>query len=300
VKALLAAEGGRFAARDMAEPQAAHGQLLVRIKASSISPRDLRLARRKAGFHPGADFAGVVEQAAGRSGPQPGDRVVGVIPGGGWSERIAVSPRAVGPVPDGMDLAEAAAIAGTGLTALYALERGGSLLGRKVLVTAANGGVGRLACQIAAAGGAHVAGWVRSEAGAALLSDSGITAIVGDSVSAAREAGPFAIVLDMVGGDTLTQASRMLAAGGRCIVVGNASGAPSTVDAAEIYMNRRELRGFALFPELEAKPAADGLPRLFALWERGAITVPDIARVSAATFSDPGQLPPGKCVLTFD
>ncbi|MCK9542781.1 MAG: zinc-binding dehydrogenase [Novosphingobium sp.] len=300
MKALVVVEDGRFAPRDMAGPQAAPGQLLVRVKASAISPRDLRLARQKSGFRPGADFAGIVEQAAGRHGPQTGDRVAGVIPNGAWSEQIAVSPRSVSPIPDGMDFAEAAAIAATGLTALYALERAGGLIGRRVLVTAAGGGVGRLACLIAAAGGARVTGWVRSDAAAAPLAACGIPVIAGETVAAARAAGPFDAIIDMAGGETLAIAAGMLAAGGRCVVVGNASGAPTVIDAAELYMNRRELCGFALFPELETKPAAEGLPRLFALWEKGAVTVPDISPVDAMAFSDPAGLPPGKCVLVFD
>jgi len=153
---------------------------------------------------------------------------------------------------------------------------------------------------IAAAGGARVTGWVRSDAAAAPLAACGIPVIAGETVAAARAAGPFDAIIDMAGGETLAIAAGMLAAGGRCVVVGNASGAPTVIDAAELYMNRRELCGFALFPELETKPAAEGLPRLFALWEKGAVTVPDISPVDAMAFSDPAGLPPGKCVLVFD
>ena len=299
MKAMVSAAGGAFEFRDVAEPEPRAGELLVRVEASSISPRDLRLGAQRAGFRAGADFAGVVEQAAGRSGPQVGAHVAGVLPQGCWAERIAVPARSVAAIPADLDSAEAAALAAAGLTALYALDRAGPLPGRRVLVTGANGMVGRLACRIAAAGGARVTGWVRREAAAAPLAAEAIPVVAGESVDAAGAAGPFDAVIELVGGEVLSGAVRLLAQGGRCMVVGNAAGGSASIDPSEIYMNRRELIGFALFPELEAKPVAEGLPRLFSLAQSGAITASPVARLPAAEFRGAAQLGAGRTMLTF-
>lgn len=129
MRALVTDDHGGFAIQEFPEPQLDSDKVLVRVHAASVGPRDMRMARQRAGLRPGSDFAGVVEQAAGRSGPQVGDWVVGVVPGGAWAERIAVRAQSLCLLPNGVEFGEAAAIAGSGLTALYALECADSLLG---------------------------------------------------------------------------------------------------------------------------------------------------------------------------
>ena len=88
--------------------------------------------------------------AARGSGPPVGSRVVGIVAERGWAEQVAVQSHALAVVPDTVSYEAASVLPIAGLTAWRALELGGLLLGRRVLVTGAAGGVGRLAVQLAA------------------------------------------------------------------------------------------------------------------------------------------------------
>src|SRR6185369_6898594 len=139
-------------------------EVSVRVTAISLNRGETRRALQVAdpGWRPGWDFAGVVERAAADgSGPKPGTRVVGLLPSGAWAERVNCRSHAVAALPEGVSDAQAATLPVAGLTALHALRQGGLLLGRKVLVDGATGGVGHLAVQLAAAAGAEVYGQVR-------------------------------------------------------------------------------------------------------------------------------------------
>ena len=128
-------------------------EVQVRVTAISLNRGETRRALQVAapGWRPGWDFAGVVErEAADGSGPKSGARVVGILPSGAWAERVNCRSHAVAVLPDGCSDAQAATLPVAGLTALHALRQGGLLLGRKVLVDGASGGVGHLACQLAA------------------------------------------------------------------------------------------------------------------------------------------------------
>ena len=117
-------------------------------------------------------FAGVVDETApDGSGPANSTRVVGMLPSGAWAERIRVPSNAVAALPDEVTDAQAATLPVAGLTALHALRQDGLLLGRKVLIDGASGGVGHLACQLAAASGAIVYGHVRNAAHQAMVAE---------------------------------------------------------------------------------------------------------------------------------
>ena len=88
---------------------------------------------------------------------------------GAWAERVAVRTDALAALPDAVSFGQAATLPVAGLTALWALERGGLLLDKRVLVTGASGGVGHLACQLARQAGAQVVGAVRQESHAAIV-----------------------------------------------------------------------------------------------------------------------------------
>src|SRR4029079_6006236 len=115
-----------------------------------------------------------------------------------------------------------------GLTALHALRKGGLLLGKKVLVDGASGGVGHLAGQLARESGRIVCGHIRRADQRALIEKSctgGV--IVAPTLEAARASGPYDHILDSVGGTTLASALTMLRPGGICVTFG-VSEAPTT------------------------------------------------------------------------
>jgi len=148
---------------------------------------------------PGQDIAGVVlRQAASGKGPPVGTRVVALVDDSGWAERVAVPSHRMAVLPDGVSFAEAATLPVAGLTALRTLRHGGALIGRRVLITGAAGGVGTLAIQIAAQSGAHVTAVVGRPERAAGLKELGATEVV-DGIGAAQ--GRFALILESAGGE---------------------------------------------------------------------------------------------------
>src|SRR5207237_8120600 len=90
-----------------------------------------------------------------------GERVVGFLPEGAWAQRVVVPKNALAELPDKVTFSQAATFPVAGLTALHALGKGGPLLGKRVLVTGATGGVGDFAVQLARLAGAHVTASVR-------------------------------------------------------------------------------------------------------------------------------------------
>ena len=155
---------GKLAVRPVELRDPDRDEVAVHVTAISLNRGETRRALTQAepGWRPGWDFAGVVETAAADgSGPKSGTRVVGILPSGAWAERVNCRSHAVAALPDAVSDAQASTLPVAGLTALHALRQGGLLLGRKVLVDGASGGVGHLACQLANAAGALVWGHVR-------------------------------------------------------------------------------------------------------------------------------------------
>ena len=184
--------------------------------------------RRAPGEVLGFDAAGVVVAAAADgSGPQPGTRVATFGYGGGWARLRAVATADVAPLPAVADLGAAAAVPTAGVTALRALRRLGPVVGRRVLVTGASGGVGRFAVQLAARAGAHVIASVgRPERGGGLRELGADEVVVGlDDV-----AEPVSGALDNVGGAQLARAFELLEPGGVVESIGMASLEPTTID----------------------------------------------------------------------
>src|SRR5437762_9261153 len=140
---------------------------------------------RPEGWRPGQDVAGVIVQpAADGSGPEKGARVVAWVDGAGWSQRVAAPTVRMAALPDNVSFASAATLPVAGVTALRILRQGGSLLGQRVLITGAAGGVGRFAVQLAALAGAEVTGVVSNSDRASGLSELGATTIVSNVLEA--------------------------------------------------------------------------------------------------------------------
>ena len=180
---------GRLVIRPVSEPAPEHGDAVVRVRAISLNRGEVRRSgMAPAGWRPGWDLAGVVEGAAADgAGPPVGARVVGILTEGAWAERVAVPTHALAELPEKVTFAQAATFPVAGLTALHALRQGGLLLGRKVLIDGATGGVGHLACQLAHAAGAQVWGQVRrEEQRAAVAQWTGGRVVVSRDLAAAK------------------------------------------------------------------------------------------------------------------
>jgi NADPH:quinone reductase-like Zn-dependent oxidoreductase len=249
-------------------------EVTVRVTAISLNRGEVRRATSQSspGDRPGWDFAGVVaERAANGSGPPVGSRVVGLLPSGAWAERVCAPSHAVAVLPEAVTDAQAATLPVAGLTALHALRQGGLLLGRKVLVDGASGGVGHLAVQLAAASGALVWGQVRRpEFRSAVAEWCGERLVLGADLKAAAPHGPFHLILDSVGGTGLAAALTMLAPGGTCVTFGVSESPTSTITSADFFrIGGVKLYGLILFHELRrVEPAADGLAVLAGLVAR--------------------------------
>ena len=244
---------GRLAIREVALRDPDRDEVGVKVTAISLNRGETRRALQvaEAGWRPGWDFAGIVESAAvDGSGPEPGVRVVGILPSGAWAERVNCRSHAVAVLPEAVSDAQAATLPVAGLTALHALRQGGLLLGRKVLVDGASGGVGHLACQLAAAAGAFVWGHVRRDR-AAVAEWCGDRVVVGRELAAAKPHGPFWLILDSVGGSAVGAALGMLQPNGTCVVFGVSESSTATIDSREFFATGgTRLYGLTLFHEL--------------------------------------------------
>ena len=138
--------------RQVPEPAPGLHEALVAVQAFSLNRGELRSFRNnEEGWIPGQDISGIVlRQAADGSGPPAGARIVALMDEFGWAERAAVPTQRIAVLPDTVSFAAAAALPVAGLTALRTLRHGALLLGKRVLITGAAGGVGHLAVQLAA------------------------------------------------------------------------------------------------------------------------------------------------------
>jgi NADPH:quinone reductase-like Zn-dependent oxidoreductase len=251
---------GRLAIREAPGPQPAADEAVVRVHATSLNYGDVyRVPYAKPGWRPGWDLAGVVEQAAADgSGPTVGTRVAGLLGlrFGAWAERAAVPTAWLAEVPAGVGFGAAATLPTCGLTALYAVERAGSLLNRTVLVTGAAGGLGHFVCQLAVQSGAYVVAAVRRPERAPAVKDIGVRdVIVGEDLSAAAAYGPFDVVIDVLGGEPLAQTLALLRPDGLCVSLGISAGTSTTVNLASVFatVGGVNLVPLVLFTEMDKR-----------------------------------------------
>jgi NADPH:quinone reductase len=218
--------------REVPPPAPAAGEALIAVRAFAVNRGELTLVRRRPDWQPGQDIAGeVLQAAADGSGPQAGERVAGLAEWHGWGEQAVVPVHRLATIPEGVDFTVAAALPMAGTTAANLVRGGGPLLGSRVLITGASGGVGHLAVQLAALGGAEVTAVARSDRRQAVRA-YGARAVVED---VAQAEGPFELVLESVGGAALDAALERVAPGGTVLIFGNSSREPAKLDFTAMF-----------------------------------------------------------------
>jgi NADPH:quinone reductase-like Zn-dependent oxidoreductase len=233
---MLAAQFDRFGpadvlmVREVGMPELKPHEILVRVAASSINPKDTfirkgRFRERVAEVFPqpvGFDFAGTVERAGSAVEPLPaGSRVWGMLDGwrgGACAEYLAVPSKGCAPMPEELSFVEAAGIPLAALTSLQALRDHGHLrAGHRVCINGASGGVGSYGLQIAKAAGARVTA-LCSPASAQLCRELGADEIFDYTTTPLPSLpGRYDIVYDVFGNGSFARVRHLLAPRGRYI-----------------------------------------------------------------------------------
>ena len=248
--------------QDRQKPEPGVGQIRVRVRASALNRADLM---QREGNYPvppgvpadmsGMEYTGEVDALGAAAALwKTGDRVMGIIGGGGHAEFLCVHEREAMPVPGSMSWDQAAAIPEAFLTAHDALfNRLDLRSGERLLVHAVGSGVGTAALQIARVAGARVLGTARSgeklKRAKKLGLDVAIDASRGDwaaQVEAAIGKERVHAVLDLVGGNYLEGNMRVLASRGRIVVVGLTAGATAPFNMGTLLRKRLTIVGTVL------------------------------------------------------
>lgn len=252
---------------DAAEPACGPDEVLVEVEAVGLNRADLLQCM---GLYPappgtppdipGLEYAGRVVAVGTRARRfQPGARVMGIVSGGAFSERLAVHEREAIAIPDGIETSQAAAIPEAFATAYDALVlQGGLRSGETVLIHAAASGVGTAALQLVKVLGARALGTSRSPEKLARCQALGLL-VPDDAIAVGGEPASFVqpvlertsrrgaeLALELAGGAYLPHTLQAMATAGRVLLVGLLAGTRATVDLSLLLMRRLSLVGSVL------------------------------------------------------
>jgi NADPH:quinone reductase-like Zn-dependent oxidoreductase len=305
MRALLTSSDEPYAALGEApDPRPGPSEALVEVRAFSLNRGEIkRLTAAEPGAVHGWDLAGIVRRAAeDGSGPDENARVVGLVNPGAWGELAAVPTESLAELPDGITFEQAATLPVAGLTALRALEIGGFVLGKRVLITGASGGVGRFAIQLAKLAGARVTAIARRQEGLRELgADEVAEEIPGDGAE-------YDIIVDAVGGGVLGAALQRVTAGGHVISFAATVDEPVSYPARAFFGRApgASLHGLYIFAELaHTRSGSRDLRRLADLVAEGVLDPQIDMTASWTEYADAieallDRRINGKAVLTVD
>jgi len=304
---------GRIVVEHRPDPAPGSGEVLVRVRAAGLNGADMMQRR---GLYPappgspqdipGLELAGeVVALGPGATRFRTGQRVMGIVGGGGQAELCAVHERVLMEVPPSLDWPAAGGVPEVFTTAHDALFTQAELKpGERLLVHGGAGGVGTAAIQLGRAAGARVTATVRNEQLREQVAELGARVIAPESFAAH---GPFDVILELVGAPNLAANLDALALHGRISVIGVGAGARGELDLRKLMGARARIMGSTLRARsLEEKAlTARAMERsVLPLFESGALTVPlaatyplERAEEAYERFAQGGKL--GKIVLTI-
>jgi NADPH2:quinone reductase len=303
---------GEVLVEEHPDPEPGAGQVLVRVRAAGLNGADqMQLAGRYPAPPgsppdiPGLEMAGeVVGLGPGATRFEAGDRVMGIVGGGGQGELAVVHERQLMPVPGAVGFPDAGGLPEVFTTAHDAIITQAQLRpGERLLVHGAAGGVGTAAVQLAHALGAHVTATVRNPDARDAVAQLGADEVV--EPEGFGEHGPFDVILELVGAPNLGENLKALNTNGRIVVIGIAAGAKAELNLAILMAKRARFMASTLRARpLEQKAmTARALEReVLPLFERGALRVPvaetfalDDVAAAYARFAAGGKL--GKIIL---
>ncbi|MBJ2264577.1 phthiocerol synthesis polyketide synthase type I PpsC [Pseudomonas sp. DD1] len=231
------------------------GQVRIQVAAAGLNRADLL---QRAGLYPpppgasevlGLECSGVISEVGAGSSWQVGDRVCALLAGGGMAQEVVVDARHVLPVPEGLSLAEAAALPEVYSTAWLNLFQLAALKpGEKVLLHAGASGVGSAAIQLCKAFGSPCWVSVGSADRLAYCEDLGAQGGVvrTDGIESLGDFGPFDVILDPVGGNYAAINLKLLARDGRWVLIGLMGGREAQLDLAQVLAKRVQVLGSTL------------------------------------------------------
>ena len=259
----------KLSVEDHPDPVPGAGECLVRVRAAGLNGADMMQLR---GHYPaplgapqdipGLELAGeVIDRGPGAQRFADGDRVMGIVAGGGQAELAVVHERILLPVPENLDWPMAGGVSETFTTAHDALfGQAGLRAGERLLVHGAAGGVGTAAVQLGRVAGARVTATVRNPDSRAAVADLGADVVAPEGFA---DHGPFDVILELVGGPNLSDDLKALNLHGRIAVIGIGAGAKAEIDLRMMMGKRARIHSSTLRPRpLEEKAmTARGMER---------------------------------------
>ena len=273
---------------DVPDPLPGPGEVVIEVAAASVNFPDIRVVEGAyqnlppRPFSPGKEAAGrVVGVGQGVERIRVGQRVLTLVEFGCYAEKLLVSEDLVMELPDSISYEDAAASGLVYSTAHFGLLRRGQLKeGETVLITGAGGGVGSAGVQLAKACGARVIALAQDAAKAELARSQGADEVLTsgpetlrDDLLNATDGKGVDVVLEMLGGDFLSQIIRATAWEGRIVIVGFASGGQNPIKPGHVLVKSISVIGLQSSDYRDRLPAVmrETMAEIFELFEQGKL-----------------------------